>query len=159
MKKITHTRTDFCGLVGSMRCVIRSCLSHKWFVMCAISIYYYHKQHTIIQRRHCVARERASKYLTRATKAHSHTQIPWKGQQKGRKQRRQQQRQGNYGMPLKVRLKYFGHCHCFSCCRSHCRYTITRSTYLYGNVELIMIDSEKMMSQLRRNQPTSDCKQ
>lgn len=137
MKKITHTRTDFCGLVGSMRCVIRSCLSHKWFVMCAISIYYYHKQHTIIQRRHCVARERASKYLTRATKAHSHTQIPWKGQQKGRKQRRQQQRQGNYGMPLKVRLKYFGHCHCCSCCRSRCRYTITRSTYLYGNVELI----------------------
>lgn len=58
MWKITHTRTDFCGLVGSMRCVIRSCLSHKWFVMCAISIYYYHKQHTIIQQEDIALREK-----------------------------------------------------------------------------------------------------
>lgn len=31
--------------------------------MCAISIYYYHKQHTIIQQRHSVARERASEKI------------------------------------------------------------------------------------------------
>lgn len=106
---------------------IWSCLSHKWFVMCAISIYYYHKQ----QHHHSTktfryerkteiekepkrrnkqifnTRHKSSLSLTHILAcAHTHAWMPWKGQQKGWKQR-QQPKQENYGTLLKGLVEIF----------------------------------------------------